>query len=166
MRVVGVVTKKLTKTKAVLIVNFLTPQSLKDVTMQMMYCTSLEPKRGLGQGADFSVLTAINYAFSHAKSLHDIGVRAMSAADVKRAMLADLNSLKAIPKPPLIPNTMTKPCVVLCAQNGSKAKTLRCKDFGVARFFRKFCARHSLLKIHYSFPLQNSDTRYRESPSA
>jgi len=59
-----------------------------------MYCTSLEPKRGLGQGADFSVLAAINYAIPHAKSLHDIGVRAMSAADVTRAMLADLNSLK------------------------------------------------------------------------
>jgi len=62
-------------------------------TMQM-YCTSLEPKRGLGQGADFSVLAAINYAIPHAKSLHDIGVPAMSAADVTRAMLADLNSLK------------------------------------------------------------------------
>ena len=66
MRVVGVDTKKLTKTKAVLIVKFLTPQSLKDFTMQM-YCTSLETKRGLGQGADFSVLAAINYAIPHAK---------------------------------------------------------------------------------------------------
>jgi len=34
MRVIGVDTKKLTKTKAVLIVKFLTPQSLKDSTMQ------------------------------------------------------------------------------------------------------------------------------------
>ena len=42
MRVIGVDTMKLTKTKAVLIVIFLTPQSLKDSTMQM-YCTSLEP---------------------------------------------------------------------------------------------------------------------------
>ena len=54
----------------------------------------------------------------------------------------------AIPGPPLIPNTMAKPCVLLCAQNGSKAKALRCKDFGAAEFFRKFCARHSLLKIN------------------
>jgi len=59
-----------------------------------MYCTSLEPKRGLGQGADLSILTAIKYTIPHAKSLHDIGVRAMSAADVTRAMLADFNSLK------------------------------------------------------------------------
>ena len=95
MRVIGVGTEKLTKTKAVLIVKFLTPPSLKDSTMQM-YCTSLEPKRGLGQGADFSVLTAIKYTLPHAKSLHDIGVRVMSAADVTRAMLADLNSLKGV----------------------------------------------------------------------
>jgi len=26
-----------------------------------MYCTSLEPKRGLGQGADLSVLSAIKH---------------------------------------------------------------------------------------------------------
>jgi len=35
MRVIGVDTKKLTKTKTVLIVKFLTPQSLKDSTMPM-----------------------------------------------------------------------------------------------------------------------------------
>ena len=69
MRVIGVDTKKFTKTKAVLIVKFLTPQSLKDSTMQM-YCTSLEPQSGLGQGADFSVLTAIKYTLPQAKSLH------------------------------------------------------------------------------------------------
>ena len=32
---------------------------------------------------------------------------------------------------------MAKPCVVLCAQNGLKAKALRCKDFGAAEFFQK-----------------------------
>jgi len=46
MRIIGVDTMKLTKTKAVLIVKFLTPQSFKDSSMQI-YCTSLEPKRGL-----------------------------------------------------------------------------------------------------------------------
>jgi len=70
MRVVGVDALKLTKSKAVLIVKSLS-QSLRDTTMQM-YCTSLEPNRGLGQGADLSVLTAIKYTLSHAKSLHDI----------------------------------------------------------------------------------------------
>jgi hypothetical protein len=93
MRVIGVDTKKLTKTKAVLIVKFLTPQSLKDSTMQM-YCTSLEPQRGLGQGADLSILTAIKYTLPQAKSLYDIGVRVMSDADITRAMLADFDSMK------------------------------------------------------------------------
>ena len=52
------VTKKLTRTKAVLIVKFRTPQSLKDSIMQM-YCTSLEPKSGFDQSADLSILTTI-----------------------------------------------------------------------------------------------------------
>jgi len=51
MCVVGVDALKLTKSKAVLIIKFLSPQSLRDTTMQI-YCTSLEPKRGLGQGED------------------------------------------------------------------------------------------------------------------
>jgi len=71
MCVIGVDTKKLTKTKAVLLVKFLTPQSLKDSTMQI-YCTNLEPKRGLGQRADLSILTAVKYTLPQAKSLYDI----------------------------------------------------------------------------------------------
>jgi len=94
MRVVGVDALKLTKSKAVLIVKFLSPQSLRDTTMQM-YCTSLEPKRGLGQGADLNVLTAIKHTLPHAKSLHDIGVRQLSSSGVTRAMIADFNSLQA-----------------------------------------------------------------------
>jgi hypothetical protein len=78
MRVIGVDTTKLTKTKAVLIVKFWQAKSLKDATMQM-YCTSLEPIRGLGQDADLSILTGIKYALPQAKSLNDIGVRVMSA---------------------------------------------------------------------------------------
>jgi len=70
MRVIGLDTKKLSKTKAVLIVKFPTPQSLKDSTMQT-YCTSLEPKRGLGQGAGLSILSAIKYTVPQAKSLYD-----------------------------------------------------------------------------------------------
>jgi len=57
--------------KAVLFIKLLSPQSLKDTTMQI-YCTTLEPKRGLGQGADLSVVTAINHSLLHAKSLRDI----------------------------------------------------------------------------------------------
>jgi len=69
MHVIGVDTKKLTKTKVVLIVKFLAPQSLKVSTMQMC-CTSLEPKRGLGQGADLSILTAMKCTLPQAKSLY------------------------------------------------------------------------------------------------
>jgi len=92
MRVIGVNTKRLTKAKAVLIVKNLTPQSLKDSTMQMY--TSIEPRHGLGQGADLSILSAIKYTLTHAKSLHDVGLRVMSAADITRAMLSDFNSMK------------------------------------------------------------------------
>jgi len=60
MCVIVVDTQKLTKPKAVLIVKFLTPQSLEDTTMQI-YCTSLEPKRILSQGADLWILTAMKY---------------------------------------------------------------------------------------------------------
>jgi len=80
--------------KAVLIVKKKSPQSVRDTTMQM-YCTSLEPKRGLGQGADLSVLTAITHTLPHAKSLHDIRVHKLSATAVSRAMIADFNSLQA-----------------------------------------------------------------------
>ena len=94
LRVVSVDVFKLTKSKAVLIVNFVSPQSLRDTTMQI-YCTSLEPKRGLGQGADLSVLTTIKHTLPQAKSLYDIGVRKLSATAVTRAMIADFNSLQA-----------------------------------------------------------------------
>jgi len=59
-----------------------------------MYCTSLEPKRGLGQGADLSILTAIKCTLPQAKSLNDIGVCVMSAADITRAIMADFDSMK------------------------------------------------------------------------
>jgi len=58
-----------------------------------MYCTSLEPKRGLGHDADLGILTTIKYTLPQAKSLYEIGVRVMSAADITRARLADFNSM-------------------------------------------------------------------------
>ena len=58
-----------------------------------MYCTSLEPKRGLSHDADLGILTTIKYTLPQAKSLYDIGVRVMSAADITRARLADFNSM-------------------------------------------------------------------------
>jgi len=178
MCIIGVDTKKLTKIKAILIVKFLTPQSLEDITMHM-HCTSLEPKRGLDQSADLNILTAMKYTLPQAKPLYDIGFRVMSAADITRAILADFilfdatqvdsldnetsqrNPFKGtifdqcvtqlvIPKPLPILNTMAKPCVATCAQNGSKVKVLRCKDFGVEESFRKFYGHLSLPKIEFS----------------
>jgi len=185
MCVIGPDTKKLTKPKAVLIVKFLTPQSLEDTTMQI-YCTGLEPKRILGQGADLCILTAMKYTLPWAKSLYDIGVRVMSAADISRAILADFDSMKGgsvfdttqadslalryqsaifsekgtifdrcviqsiVPELLPILNTMAKPCVAQCAQNRSKVKILRCKDFGVEDIFRKYYEHLSLTKIEFS----------------
>ena len=58
MRVVAVKAKKISSKKAVLIVKFISPPSLKDVHMQL-FCTSLGPKTKQGQGADLSILTAL-----------------------------------------------------------------------------------------------------------
>jgi len=188
MHVIGVDTKKMTKTKKVLIVT----QSLKNSTMQM-YSTSLEPNYGLGQRADLSILIVIKYTLPQAKSPHDIGVRVMSAAGITRAMLADFNSMKGgsvfntthvdslddetsernpftifdqyvtqsvIPKPLLILNTMAKPCVAPCAQNGSNVKAFRCKGFGVEASFRKSYGHLSLPGIELS--VLASTTRLKE----
>jgi len=87
MRVTGIQAKKISKHKAVLVVKFLAPASLKDTEIQL-FCTSLEPNTRLGQGADLTLLTAIRKTHPHAKTLHDIGVRQMSDADTTRVLLA------------------------------------------------------------------------------
>ena len=86
MSVTGIQAKKISKQKAVLVVKFLSPASLKDTEMQL-FCTSLEPKTQMGQGGDSTLLTAICKIHPHTKTLHDIGVRAMSGADTTRIML-------------------------------------------------------------------------------
>jgi len=45
---------------------------------------------------------------------------------------------------------MAKPCVTPCAQNGSKVKVKRCKDFGVEASFRKSYGYFLLPKIEFS----------------
>ena len=62
-----------------------------------------------------------------------------------------------IPEPLPILNTMAKPCVAPCTQNGSKVKVLRC--FRVEASFRK-SYRLSLPKIE--FPALASTTRLKE----
>jgi len=87
MRVTGIQAKKISKHKAVLVVKFLAPASLKDTEIQL-FCTSLEHQTCLGQGADLTLLTAIRKTHPHARTLHDIGVRKKSDADTTRVLLA------------------------------------------------------------------------------
>jgi len=67
MRVVGIKAKKISLTKAVLIVKFISQSSLKNVQMQMFY-TSLEPNTKQGQDADLSIMTALTLTNPGAKS--------------------------------------------------------------------------------------------------
>jgi len=68
MRVVGAKTKKISSNKAILIVKFISPPSLKNAQIQL-FCTSLEPKTTQGQGADLSIMTALKITKLGAKSV-------------------------------------------------------------------------------------------------
>ena len=92
MRVVGIKAKKISSTKAVLIVKFISPTSLKNVQMQM-FCTSLEPNTKQGQGADLSIMTALQITNPDAKSLFDLGVRCKPRSDATRGMIAAFDSM-------------------------------------------------------------------------
>ena len=94
MRVVGVKATPISKTKAVLIVKFLSPPSLKDKKIQL-FCTSHEPMRSVGKGEDFSIMTAIKMTKPNAKSLYDLGVRAQSQDEVTQALLATFEVKRA-----------------------------------------------------------------------
>ena len=87
MRVVGVDAEKVLKLKAVLVVKIRWPPSLEDTQIEL-YCTSLEPKTKLGQGGDFTLLTAIRKTLPRAKSLYDICVRDISADYTTQTILA------------------------------------------------------------------------------
>ena len=92
MRVVAVKAKKISSKKAVLIVKFISPPSLKDVHMQL-FCTSLEPKTKQGQEADLSILTALKITKPGAKSLFDLGARSKPRSDITRNMIAAFDSM-------------------------------------------------------------------------
>jgi len=97
MQVIGVDTKKLTKTKTVPIVNFFISQSLQGSDMQMhSQRTSLLSPNEVSVKVRISaeILTAIKYTVPHTKSLHKIEVCILSAANVTRAMLANFNSMQ------------------------------------------------------------------------
>jgi len=92
MHVVGIKAKKISSTKAVLIVKFILPPSLKNVQMQMI-CTSLEPKTKQGQGANLSIMTALTLTNPGAKSLFDLGVRCKPRSETTRGMIAAFDSM-------------------------------------------------------------------------
>ena len=94
MRVVSVKATPISKTKAVLIVKFLSPPSLKDKKIQLFY-TSHEPMRSVGKGEDFSIMTGIKMTKPNAKSLYDLGVRAQSQNEVTQALLATFEMKRA-----------------------------------------------------------------------
>ena len=73
MRVVEVKAKKIALKKAVLIVKFISPSSLKNVQIRL-FCTSVEPKTKQGQAADLSIMSAIKTTKLGAKSRFDLGV--------------------------------------------------------------------------------------------
>jgi len=92
MRVVGIKSKKISSTKAVLIVKFISPPSLENVQMQM-FCTSLEPNTKQGQGADMSIMSVLTLTNPGAKSLFDLGVRYKPRSETTRGMIAAFDSM-------------------------------------------------------------------------
>jgi len=94
MRVVGIKAKKVSSTKAVLIVKFISPPSLKNVQKQM-FCTSLEPNTKQGQGDDLSIMTALTLTNLGAKLLFDLGVRCKPRPETTRGMIAAFDSMLA-----------------------------------------------------------------------
>jgi len=92
MRVVGIKAKKISSTKTVLIMKFISPPSLKNVRMQT-FCTSIEPNTKQGQGADLSIMTALTLTNPGAKSLFDLGVRCKPRSETTRDMIAAFDSM-------------------------------------------------------------------------
>jgi len=92
MRVIGIKAVKISSTKAVLIVKFISQSSLKNVQMQM-FCTSLEPKTQRGQDADLSIMSALTLTNLGAKSLFDLGVCCKPRSETTRGMIAAFDSM-------------------------------------------------------------------------
>jgi len=92
MRVVRIKAKKISSTKAVLIVKFISPPSLKNVQMQI-FCTSLEPNTEQGQSTDLSIMTTLTLTNPGAKSLFDLGVRCKPRSETTRGMIAAFDSM-------------------------------------------------------------------------
>jgi len=92
MRVVGIKAKKISWTKAALIVKFNLPSSLKNGQMQM-FCPSLEPNTKQGQGADLSIMPTLKISNPGEKSPFDLGVRCKPRSEFTRGMIAVFDSI-------------------------------------------------------------------------
>jgi hypothetical protein len=79
MVVVGYKVQKLSTSNTTLWVRFTSPYEYTDKTIQM-YPRSLEPKKGPGCGANFSLLRAISSSNPQATTLRDLGINLSSSA--------------------------------------------------------------------------------------
>jgi hypothetical protein len=95
MVVVAMKAQRETKDKAVVWVEFLSPPSHVGRQIQL-YPRSLERKRGLAQGADFSLLTAIRTQHPSANTWADLGVHVPSASSGTAAALAALADTQVV----------------------------------------------------------------------
>ena len=93
MVVVGVRAQNVSSKKACLWVRFISPPSLLGEQMQL-YPKSFEPKKGFGQGEDFSLLTVLAHSRPHAKTLFDLGVRSRTESSLTLALMASLNAMQ------------------------------------------------------------------------
>ena len=86
MVVVGEKVMKMSKHKAVLLVRFVSPAAYVGHKIQL-YPKSFEPSRGKGQGADFSLLSALKVSHPKATTLRHLGITEHSASRSTAALL-------------------------------------------------------------------------------
>ena len=93
--VVGEKVIKMSKHKAVLLVRFISPPSYGGHKIQL-YPKSLEPSRGQGQGADLSLLSALQVSHPKATTLRHLG--SQSTALPNPPLLSSWHSLHIPPQ--------------------------------------------------------------------
>jgi hypothetical protein len=86
MVVVGEKVMKMSKHKAVLLVRFVSPAAYVGHKIQL-YPKSFEPSRGKGQGADFSLLSALKVSHPKAITLRHLGITEHGASSSTAALL-------------------------------------------------------------------------------
>ena len=87
---------KLGKEKSAVWVQFLAPPTHEGFKMQL-YPRSHAPSRGVGQGQDFSILSALAVTSPRATTFLDLGITDLTSAKVTSAMLLAFSSLPRLP---------------------------------------------------------------------